>query len=124
MKTFIITKTIRVVKIKEVKAVDEKSALELAHLVPTMHEFTINDPSQIKEEPKYQCIKCNHISYTMEFEDVECDGDVMGVCPNCKQYAVLVEPLDTNKDDNLFKLDEDTNISEEINEKNETKHSY
>lgn len=34
-------------KIKEVTAVDEKSALELAPLVTSMHEFTINDPSEI-----------------------------------------------------------------------------
>lgn len=118
MKKFIITETVRIMKIKEVTAVDEKSALELAHQVHSMHEFTINDPSEIKEEPKYQCIKCNHIAYAMEFEDVKCDGDIMGICPNCKQHSVLVEPLDTNKDDNLFKLDEDTN------EENETKHSY
>ena len=118
MKKFIITETVRIMKIKEVTAVDEKSALELAPLVPAMHEFTINDPSEIKEEPKYQCIKCNHIAYAMEFEDVECDGDVMGVCPNCKQYAVLVEQLDRNRDNKLFTL------SEDINEENETKHSY
>ena len=118
MKKFIITETVRIMKIKEVTAVDEKSALELAPLVPAMHEFTINDPSEIKEEPKYQCIKCNHIAYAMEFEDVECDWDVMGVCPNCKQYAVLVEQLDTNADDKLFIL------SENINEQNEKTHSY
>lgn len=118
MKKFIITETVRIMKIKEVTAVDEKSALELANLVPAMHEFTINDPSEIKEEPKYQCIKCNNIAYAMEFEDVECDGDIMGICPNCKQYSVLIEPLDRNRDEKLFTLNEDTS------EENEKKHSY
>lgn len=114
MKKFIITETVRIMKIKEVSAIDEKSALELAHLVPSMHEFTINDPSEIKEEPKYECIKCNHIAYAMEFEDVECDGDIMGICPNCKQYAVLINSYDRNRDDKNFNLDE----------QNEKKHSY
>lgn len=102
MKKFIITETVRTMKIKEVSAIDEKSALELAHLVPSMHEFTINDPSEIKEEPKYKCIKCNHIEYISKFEDVECDGDIMGICPNCKQYAVLLESHDRNRDDEKF----------------------
>lgn len=118
MKKFIITETVRIMKIKEVTAIDEESALELAHQVPSVHEFTIGEQNEIKEEPKYQCIKCNHITYAMEFEDVECDGDVMGICPNCKQYAVLVESIDINIDDKSFTLSEDTN------KQNEKKHSY
>lgn len=118
MKKFIITEIVKITKIKEVTAIDEKAAMELAHLVPSSHEFTTSDTSEIKEEHKYKCIKCNHIAYTMEFEDIECDGDVMGICPSCKQYAVLIEPLDRNRDNKLFTL------SEDINEENETKHSY
>ena len=39
----------------------------------------------------YECSKCDHVGTSEAFEDVECDGDVCGICPCCKNYTIMIE---------------------------------
>ena len=31
----------------------------------------------------YECMQCHTISPFNDFEDLECDGDIWGLCPHC-----------------------------------------
>jgi len=39
----------------------------------------------------YQCVRCNYVGSLDKFGDVECDGDIIGTCPNCKKNRILLE---------------------------------
>ncbi len=39
----------------------------------------------------YECINCNTIADIDKFKDVECDGDINGICPKCKKYVIMLD---------------------------------
>lgn len=49
----------------------------------------------------YECSKCDHVGTSEAFEDVECDGDVCGICPCCKNYTIMIEVSKTEEGEDL-----------------------
>ena len=39
----------------------------------------------------YECMKCGYVGNLSTFDDTECDGDVLGTCPCCKNHTVILE---------------------------------
>lgn len=56
----------------------------------------MNEEKYIVNEERYECLKCGHINPLDKFEDTECDGDVIGTCPNCSTNTVII-PYTVNK---------------------------
>lgn len=55
----------------------------------------------------YECMQCHTISPFDDFEDLECDGDIWGLCPHCGQTGMILEvdtsePADKIKDVHVF----------------------
>lgn len=40
---------------------------------------------------KYECCKCDYIGDLNSFEDTECDGDIIGICPKCKVSTIILK---------------------------------
>lgn len=44
-----------------------------------------------------QCIKCDTVFDADNLEDLECDGDIMGFCPKCKNIRIFYEVKNEDK---------------------------
>ncbi len=54
----------------------------------------------------YECMKCHTISPLDDFENLEWDSDIRGLCPHCGQTGMILE-VDTSdkfKDMHVFVL--------------------
>ena len=49
-----------------------------------------NDLSKEVFGDLYECAICDEIRDLSEFIDTECDGDVIGTCPNCGTRTMLI----------------------------------
>ena len=49
-----------------------------------------NDLSKEVFGDLYECARCDEIRDLSEFIDTECDGDVIGTCPNCGTRTMLI----------------------------------
>ena len=61
-----------------------ESGLELDDFYTDNNELT-------EADFQFQCINCNYIGTGADFEDMECDGDIVGYCPNCKGHHILID---------------------------------
>lgn len=46
----------------------------------------------------YECRHCGNISDLDTYEDLECDGDIWGICPKCKTNGLILEYEISEKD--------------------------
>ena len=67
--------------------------------IPISEEFFIdydevsslhNDLSKEVFGDLYECGRCDEVKDLSEFIDTECDGDVIGTCPNCGTRTMLL----------------------------------
>ena len=49
-----------------------------------------NDLSKEVFGDLYECVGCDEVKDLSEFIDTECDGDVIGTCPNCGTRTMLL----------------------------------
>lgn len=49
-----------------------------------------NDLSKEVFGDLYECAGCDEVRDLSEFKDTECDGDVIGTCPNCGTRTLLL----------------------------------
>ena len=49
----------------------------------------------------YECLKCGEQSPLDQFEDTECDGDVLGKCPKCGVFTIILDVSPENEKEDL-----------------------
>ena len=49
-----------------------------------------NDLSKEVFGDLYECVSCDEVMDLSKFIDTECDGDVIGTCPNCGTRTMLL----------------------------------
>ena len=55
-------------------------------------EFLLAEEAGVDKEvfgDLYECGRCDEVRDLSEFKDTECDGDVIGTCPNCGTRTLL-----------------------------------
>ena len=61
-----------------------ESGLELDGLYADNNNLT-------KSDFQFQCAYCDYIGTGEDFKDTEYDGDIIGLCPNCKEHRILID---------------------------------
>jgi hypothetical protein len=56
-----------------------------------LDDFYTDNNELAKADFLLQCINCKCIGTGADFEDMECDGDIVGYCPNCKEHHILID---------------------------------
>jgi RNase_H superfamily len=51
----------------------------------------LGDLGIIYDKYLYECMNCDYVGNLSTFDDTECDGDVLGTCPCCKNHTVILE---------------------------------
>ena len=61
--------------------------------IPISEESFIDYDNDLSKEvfgDLYECVGCDEVKDLSEFIDTECDGDVIGTCPNCGTRTMLL----------------------------------